>query len=277
MYPLSFERFSDDAKKALYLTQMEADRSHPSHPPHIGPEHLLLAVLQVAEGLGARMLAELGIDLEAVRTRLASIPDTRNAVQRYILLSQITRVIELSLEEARSTNAAEVTTGHMVVALVLEGDGKAAEILKEKGASVDDVRRLLAVAMEAAGDTGGEPARTIDMDPVQQIVAAAGREAAGYGNREVGSDSLVRALISEDAFLPGVLTRLGVDMVELARYLTPPAETQALSEAVQLARVARRDAAAKRDYPRAAAERQREWELTRELDERLRAWRETFQ
>ncbi len=165
----------------------------------------------------------------------------------------------------------------MVVGLLLEGDGTAAQILKEEGATVDDVRELLAVLTEAADDTVGDPPRTIDTEAIHRIAAAAEREAADYGSRVVGPDNLLRALISHDAFVPGVLRRLGLDMVELARWLTPPPEAQALSQAVQLARAARRDAVAKREYPRARAERRREKDLTRELDERLRAWRETFQ
>jgi hypothetical protein len=59
--------------------------------------------------------------------------------------------------------------------------------------------------------------------------------------------------------------------------LTPPPTAQALSEEVQIARAAKREAVAKRDYPRAAAERRREKELMRELDECLRDWRDTFE
>ncbi len=273
MYP--FERFSDDAKRALTLTQAEAARSHLSY---IGTEHLLLGVLGVEEGLGVRVLAELGIDLKAVRTRLASMPpDKRNIVQQIIPTSRVKRVIELSFEEAKRTAADEVTTGHMVVGLLLEGDGTAAQILKEKGATVDDARELVATLTEAADDAIGQPSRTIDAEAVRRIVASAERDAVDYGARVVGSDNLLRALISDDAFVVGVLKRLGVDVVDLARVLTPPPEVQALSEAVQLVRAARKEAVARQDYPGAAAERRREKELTRELDERLRGWRKTFE
>jgi ATP-dependent Clp protease ATP-binding subunit ClpA len=273
VYP--FERFSDDAKKALTLAQAEAERSRDSY---IGTEHLLLGVLQVSEGLGVRMLDELAIDVTAVRSRLASMrSDERLIIQQIIPTSRVKKVIELSFEEARRTGADQVTTGHMVVGLLLEGDGTAAQILKEAGATVDDVRELVAMLTEAAGEPVGEPPRTIDTEAIRRIVAAAEQEAADYGGRVVAPDNLLKALISHDAFVPGVLRRVGVDVVELTRWLTPPPEAQALSEAVKLARAARRDAIAKRDYPRAAAERRREKELARELDEQLRDWRETFQ
>jgi hypothetical protein len=94
----------------------------------------------------------------------------------------------------------------------------------------------------------------------------AGRHVAKDGPREGEFD-----VDHRDAQFALALTK------SLLALLTPPPEAQALSEAVQLARAALRDAAAKGDYPRAAAEGRREKELTRELDERLRAWRQTFQ
>jgi ATP-dependent Clp protease ATP-binding subunit ClpA len=273
VYP--FERFSVDAKQVLTLAQAEAARSHLSY---IGTEHLLLGVLLVSDGLGVRVLAELGVELEAVRRRLAANRSgERMVIQQIIPTARVKRVIELSFDEAHRTSAPEVTTGHMVVGLLLEGDGTAAQILKEKGATVEDVRELLAMLTEAAEDAIGEPPGTLDTEPVHLILAAAERDAADLGSRVVGSDNLLRALIGNDAFIAGVLKRLGVDVVELGRVLKPPPEAQALSEAVQIARAARREAVAKRDYPRAAAERRRERELMRELDERLRDWRETFE
>jgi ATP-dependent Clp protease ATP-binding subunit ClpC len=273
VYP--FERFSADAKQVLTLAQAEAAQSHQSY---IGTEHLLVGVLVVSDGLGVRVLAELGVDLEAVRRRLATKRSgERIVIQQIIPTSQVKKVIELSFEEAQRTGADQVTTGHMVVGLLLEGDGTAAQILKERGATVDDVRELLAMLSEAADDAIGEPPKTIDTEAVRRILAGAERDAAELGSRVVGSDNLLRALISDDAFTASVLERLGVDVVEVGRVLTPPPEAQALSEAVQLVRTEKRKAVAERDYPRAAAERRREKELMRELDERLRRWRETLE
>jgi ATP-dependent Clp protease ATP-binding subunit ClpC len=273
VYP--FERFSGGAKQVLTLAQAEAAQSQLSY---IGTEHLLLGVLLVTNGLGVRVLAELGVELEAVRRRLATNRSReRMVMQQIIPTAQVKKVIELSFEEAHRTSAPEVTTGHMVVGLLLEGDGTAAQILRETGATVDDVRELVAMLTDAADDAIGEPPRTINTEAVRRILAAAERDAADLGSRVVGSDNLLRALISDDAFIAGVLKRLGVDVVELRRVLKPPPEAQALSEAAQIARAAKKEAVAKRDYPRAAAERRREKELMRELDERLRDWRETFQ
>jgi ATP-dependent Clp protease ATP-binding subunit ClpC len=272
VYP--FERFSDDAKRSLTLAQAEAERSHHSY---IGTEHLLVGVLQVAEGLGVRILAELGVDLEAVRRRLAALrAGERTVVQQMIPTSRVKKVIELSFEEARRTGADEVTTGHIVVGLLLEGEGAAAQILKERGATVDDVRDLLAM-LTAADEAIGEAPGTIDTEAVRRVLAAAEGDAAEFGSRVVGSDNLLRVLIRDDAFTARALKRLGLDVVEVSRVLTPPQEARALSEAVQLVRAEKRKALAERDYGRAAVQHRREKELMREIDERLRHWRETLE
>jgi ATP-dependent Clp protease ATP-binding subunit ClpC len=273
VYP--FERFSADAKQALTLAQGEAEQSHHSY---IGTEHLLVGVLRVADGLGVRVLAEVGVDLDAVRSRLATMrSQERITIQQIIPTSRVKKVIELSFEEALRLGAAEVTTGHMVVGLLLEGEGTAAQILKERGATVDDVRELLAMLTEASDDAIGEPPGTIDTETVRRILASAERDAAELGSRVVGSENLLRALISEDAFTAKVMERLGLDAVEVGRVLTPPPEVQALSDEVQLARAKKLKAVAERDYPRAAVERRREKDLMREVEERLRRWRETLE
>jgi ATP-dependent Clp protease ATP-binding subunit ClpA len=232
VYP--FERFSADAKQALTLAQGEAERSNHSY---IGTEHLIVGVLRVTDGLGVRVLAEVGVDLDAVRSRLATMrSQERIIIQQIIPTSRVKKVIELSFEEALRSGAAEVTTGHMVLGLLLEGEGTAAPILKERGATVDDVRELLAMLTEASDDAIGEPPRTIDTETVRRIVASAERDAAELGTRVVGSENVLRALINDDAFTAKVMERLGLDAVEVGRVLTPPREVQALSEAVQRAR-----------------------------------------
>jgi ATP-dependent Clp protease ATP-binding subunit ClpA len=85
VYP--FERFSADAKQVLTLAQAEAAQSHHSY---IGTEHLLVGVLLVSDGLGVRVLADLGVDLEAVRRRLATKRSSeRIVIQQIIPTSQV--------------------------------------------------------------------------------------------------------------------------------------------------------------------------------------------
>lgn len=139
MYP--FERFSTDAKRVLTIAQEEAERDRRSY---IGTEHLLQGVLRVDDSPGARLLAELHIDLKRVRSTLA----TKRYRERNILrgthpTSRVKKVIEVAFDEALRTDSSDVNSGHIVVGLLLEGDGAAGQVLKELGATLDKVRDLL--------------------------------------------------------------------------------------------------------------------------------------
>jgi ATP-dependent Clp protease ATP-binding subunit ClpC len=107
MYP--FERFSESGKKALTLAQEEAERSHHSY---IGTEHLLLGLMRVPDGLGARALKNLGIDVETVRQTIEPVlgRNERIIIQQIIPTSRVKKVIELSFEEARRFGHSTVST-----------------------------------------------------------------------------------------------------------------------------------------------------------------------
>ena len=101
MYP--FERFTERAKKVLALAQEEAERSHHSY---IGTEHLLLGLLREGDGLAAKVLNNLDVEIGKVRQMTESLLG-RNAgltvLQQILPTSRVKKVIELSFEEARRT------------------------------------------------------------------------------------------------------------------------------------------------------------------------------
>jgi len=137
VYP--FERFSERAKKVLTLAQEEAERSHHSY---IGTEHLLLGLLREHEGLAAQVLANLGVDIESVREVIQSVlgRNERTTIQQIIPTSRVKKVIEISFEEARRMGHGSVGTEHVLLGLMLEGDGIAAHVLQDLGATLDKVR-----------------------------------------------------------------------------------------------------------------------------------------
>jgi ATP-dependent Clp protease ATP-binding subunit ClpA len=143
MYP--FERFTGDAKKVLTLAQEEAERSHHSY---IGTEHLLLALIREGEGVAARALAALGVDIGRVRETIQSVlgRSERVVIQTIIPTSRVKTVIEIAFEEARRGGVAYVGTEHILVAMLIEGDGVAAHVLEDLGAPLakvwTEVRRL---------------------------------------------------------------------------------------------------------------------------------------
>gem|GEM_PF-1698822 len=137
MYP--FERFSESAKKALTLAQDEAEKSHHSY---IGTEHLLLGLLREEHGLGAKVLISLGVEIDKVRSTIASIlgRNERIIIQQIIPTSRVKKVIGMAFEEAQRMNSAEVGTEHLLLGLVGEGEGIAAHVLEDLGATQERVR-----------------------------------------------------------------------------------------------------------------------------------------
>ena len=118
----------------LTLAQEEAERSHHSY---IGTEHLLLGLLREKDGIGARALANLGIKVGNVRETIESVlgRNERIIVQQIIPTSRVKKVIELSFEEARRMAHNYVGTQHLLLGLLIEGEGIAAHVLSDLGAS----------------------------------------------------------------------------------------------------------------------------------------------
>jgi ATP-dependent Clp protease ATP-binding subunit ClpA len=136
MYP--FERFTERAKKTLTLAQEEAQRSHHSY---IGTEHLLLGLLRQTEGEAYEVLSELRIDIDTVRQTIATVlgRNERIIIQQIIPTSRVKMVIEIAFEEARRLGHESVDTGHLLMALAIEGEGIAAHVLEDLGASAEKV------------------------------------------------------------------------------------------------------------------------------------------
>jgi hypothetical protein len=141
MYP--FERFTEDAKRTLTLAQEEAERSHHSY---IGTEHLLLGLIRVEKGIACRVLTDLGVDIGAVRKAIEGVigRNERIIIQQIIPTSRVKRVIELSFEEAMRLGHNEVDTGDILLGLIIEGEGIAAHVLSDLGATLEKMRAAVA-------------------------------------------------------------------------------------------------------------------------------------
>jgi ClpA/ClpB-like protein len=163
MYP--FERFTERAKKVLTFAQEEAERSQHSY---IGTEHLLLGLFREREGLAAIVLDNLGVDIEMVRTTIEAVlgRNERIIIQQIIPTSRVKKVIELSFNEARRLGHDYVGTEHLLLGLLLEGEGIAAHVLEDLGATLAKVRaeieRLLVSTGAEEPGTGALPARIGD-------------------------------------------------------------------------------------------------------------------
>jgi ATP-dependent Clp protease ATP-binding subunit ClpA len=157
VYP--FERFTERAKKVLTLAQEEAERSHHSY---IGTEHLLLGLLREGEGLAAKVLNNLGVEIGKVRQTIESVlgRNERSIIQQIIPTSRVKKVIEISFEEARRMGHNYVGTEHVLLGLLIEREGIAAHVLEDLGVSLEAARREIERLLnDSSAETEAEPTR----------------------------------------------------------------------------------------------------------------------
>jgi len=150
----AFERFSDAAKRLLTLAQEEAERMRHHH---IGTEHLLLAMPRVEDGLAAQVLVSLGVDEAAIREALAPalVAGHEHAAQ-IIPTSRTKKVIAMAFDESTRAKRQLVTTGAVLLAITLEGNGIAAQVLESLGVREVDVRAELGrLSVAGAREEGG--------------------------------------------------------------------------------------------------------------------------
>jgi len=144
-----FDKFDEGARRALTLAQDEASQLHHYY---IGTEHILLGLIREREGLAARALTSLGVDLEKVRTAVTFIiGEGRGATGGEVGLNpRAKRVIELAIEESRRLGSDHIGTGHLLLGLVREGEGIAAAVLQSLDVSLERARE--AVVLEMRGN-----------------------------------------------------------------------------------------------------------------------------
>ncbi|PCJ63319.1 MAG: NDP-hexose 4-ketoreductase [Planctomycetota bacterium] len=135
-----FDRFTDRARKVLGFAKSEAERLNHDY---IGTEHILLGLIKEGSGVAANVLENLSIDLEKVRVEVEKLveigPDTITGGQPPYT-PRAKRVLELALEEARNLDHNYVGTEHILLGLIRENEGMAAQVLTNLSISIDDVR-----------------------------------------------------------------------------------------------------------------------------------------
>ena len=147
-----FERFTDRARKVMALANQEAQRFNHEY---IGTEHVLLGLVKEGSGVGANVLKNLGVDLAKIRMEVEKQVKTGPDMVTMGKLPQTPRakkVIEYAIEEARSLNHNYVGTEHILLGLLREQEGVAAQVLLNLGTKLEDIRdevlHLLGAGME---------------------------------------------------------------------------------------------------------------------------------
>ena len=239
-----FERFTDRARRVVVLAQEEARMLNHNY---IGTEHILLGLIHEGEGVAAKALESLGISLEGVRQQVEEIiGQGQQAPSGHIPFTpRAKKVLELSLREALQLGHNYIGPEHMLLGLVREGDGVAAQILVRLGADPNRVRQQV---IELVHEYQG-----------QDVESAASRPGGG-APADLPDDVLVR------------FDELERRLTALERWVSMQPDLEDLDQ--QIARIRRDKEAAvdRQDSQAATALRDKEKQLLADRADREKEW-----
>ena len=191
-----FDKFTERAKKVLVLAQEEAQRFNHNY---IGTEHLLLGLVREGEGIAAKVLSNLGVELQKVRSAVEFIigRGDRMVIGDISLTPRAKKVIELAVEEARRLNHNYIGTEHLLLGLVREGEGIAAGVLESLGVNLEKVRAQVIQVVNQSGTAapaeGKQQSRTPTIDQMGQDLTAMAR--AGKIDPIIGREKEIERVI----------------------------------------------------------------------------------
>ena len=190
-----FERFTDRARRVVVLAQEEARRLDHDY---IGTEHILLGLIREGEGVAATALESMGISLDAVRQHVEEIIGRgQQAPSGHIPFTpRAKKVLELSLREALQLGQSYIGTEHILLGLVREGNGVAAQVLVRLGADLNRVRQQVIQLVHAL--PAEDPARgvTVRLEMVEQRLTAI-EQRVGIGSDTSDLDEQLRVVRTE--------------------------------------------------------------------------------
>ncbi len=250
-----FERFTDRARRVVVLAHEEARLLNHGY---IGTEHLLLGLLREDQGIAARALTALDVELEVVRDRVREIIGEGNEAEfegHIPFTPRAKRVLELSLREALQLGHTYIGTEHILLGLVREGEGVGAQILVALGADLNRVRQQVIGLLHGSHGQATRGGR-----PGPADVTIAGRAVPGRRERTLVSGFRIR-LSEIESRLAAVEQRVGFgpDVSEIDKELV-----RVLGE--------KHAAADAQDYERAAELRDAERRLTAEKAAKQQEW-----
>ncbi len=193
---MAFERFTDRARKVMQLANQEAQRFNHEY---VGTEHILLGLIKEGSGVAANVLRNLDVDLKKIRLEVEKLVQTGPdmvTMGRLPLTPRARKVIEYATEEARNLNHNYIGTEHLLLGLLREQEGVAAQVLMNLGLKLEEVREEV---LNLLGH-GSEAAETPDRN-------------AGLGQDERTGEPSARASRSRTP----ALDSFGRDLTELAR------------------------------------------------------------
>jgi ATP-dependent Clp protease ATP-binding subunit ClpA len=233
-----FERFTDRARRVVVLAQEE---SRLLNHNYIGTEHILLGLIHEGQGVAAQALEAMDISLAAVRSQVEEIigrgQDTASG--HIPFTPRAKKVLELSLREALALGHNYIGTEHILLGLIREGEGVAAQVLVKLGADLNRVRQQVILLLQGySGGGEGHPegfsgpgagVRTTPLlndDSARVMDKARGIATRSERDEVQPSDILLGLLASSDLDVAVMLQRLGVDLRLLKERLDEMAAKQ---------------------------------------------------
>jgi ATP-dependent Clp protease ATP-binding subunit ClpC len=237
------ERFTDRARRVVVLAQEEARMLGHTW---IGTEHILLGLIHEGDGVAANALGSLGISLDVVRQQVEEVIGQGDQVPsgHIPFTPRAKKVLELSLRESKQLGHTYIGTEHILLGLIREGDGVAAQVLVKLGADLNRVRQQVIQLI-----SGEQP---------DLLLHRAGAPVIGMQAR---LEAIEARLDTIDVHLTAVEQRVGIR-----------ADTTDLDEQIDRVRGERQAAANAQEYEQAASLRNREQELLAARAERQEQW-----
>ena len=244
-----FERFTDRARRVIVLAQEEARLLNHSH---IGTEHLLLGLIHEGNGVAAKALESLGIGLEAVRQQVeeAAGRGEQTPGGRIPFTPRAKKVLELSRREALAMGHNYIGTEHILLGLIREGEGVAAQVLARLGADLNLVRQQVIRVVHDRQDRD---------EPRTGLRARRSSRADGRERRLLSE--ILTGIESIDFHVSAIEQRVGAGP-----------EVGDLDQQIARARRDKEAAAGAEDYENAAALRDRERQLLADRAARQQEW-----
>ena len=220
-----FDKFTDRARKVLTLAQDEAQRFNHNY---IGTEHLLLGLVREGEGVAARVLENMNVELSKVRTAVEFIigRGDRPVVGEVGLTPRAKRVIELAIDEARRLGHNYIGTEHLLLGLVREGEGIAAGVLESLGVNLDKVRhQVIHVLSQSSSVSPAQESKRPSKTPTLDQLGINLTEAARAGKldpvigREKEIERVIQILSRRTKNNPALIGEPGVGKTAIAEGL----------------------------------------------------------
>jgi ATP-dependent Clp protease ATP-binding subunit ClpC len=191
----NFDRFTERARKVLTLAQEEAQRFNHNY---IGTEHLLLGLVREGDGVAAKVLSNLGVELQKVRSAVEFIigRGERTVSGEIGLTPRAKKVIELAVDEARRLGHHYIGTEHLLLGLIREGEGIAAGVLESLGVNLEKVRTEVIKVLTQTGSAPGPERRNSKTPTIDQLgIDLTSHARAGKLDPVIGRDTEIERVI----------------------------------------------------------------------------------